>query len=184
MTKKPARKRYKSARRSKRRQKTVNTRSIVIIFGFLLLVSFLLYGLNSLKNEVSLKQNDSYKKLINSKIEDVDRSLYETFFKLGITRNDILKESNYDAEKDGLSWTAKKQSFKLDKKYTKDEFSKALNPLITATGAGVNLESKGDSLFLEIDIEGYRTHSVEFKYKKQTSKFNVCYLHFRHNRKT
>lgn len=167
MTKKPNRKRYKpTPRRSKRKHKTVNTRSIVIIISFISLIGFLLYGLHSLKNEVSNKKNLSYNKTLNSKIEGIDKSLYEIFFKLGITNKDILKENTHQENKDGLSWVIKKQTIKLSKPYNDKELREAFKPLNSENSAEVNIKTKAGSILLEIGIDGYSTHLIDFKYKK------------------
>ena len=167
MTKKPYRKRYKSThRRSKKKQKTVNARSIVIIISFISLIGFLLYGLHSLKNEVSNKKNLSYSKAFNSKIEGIDKTLYEIFFKLGVTKKDIIRENTHEGNKDGLRWVVKKQTIKLNKPYTKNELSEAFKPLNSEDGTGVNINTKAGSVLFEIDIDGYSTHLIDFKYKK------------------
>ena len=167
MTKKTTRKTYKPrTRRSKRKQAAVNTRSIVIIFGFVCLIGLLLYGLNSLKNEVALKNNGSHNKVLDSKIEEVDKSLYEIFFALGISNKDILKDSTASESKGGIVWNTKKQTIKLNQPYSKDELRDTFNKLVPAGVTEFEIQSKGGKYISKIDIEGYTTHLFDFRYPK------------------
>ncbi|MGI9535153.1 MAG: divergent polysaccharide deacetylase family protein [Thermodesulfobacteriota bacterium] len=167
MTKKLTRKTYKSrTRRTRRKQKSVNTRSILIVAGFIFMVGFVIYGLYSLKNEVSFKNNLSNNKILIAKIEKADKSLYEVFFKLGISKKDIIKESNYKENKNGLTWNRKKQNIKLNKPYTQDEITEAFNRLRPLEDTTFNIESRGSSYVSKINISGYNTHEFNFIYKK------------------
>ena len=166
MTKKTTRKTYKSRiTRPNRKQKTLNTRSIAVVFGFVLLIGIALYGLNYLKDEVYGKKDVSRDRVLNSKIEKVDRSLYEILFKLGISNNHILKESTYEESKDGLSWNTRKKTFRLNRIYSKDEFTNVFDQLLPVE-CTISIEYRGGSYFSRINIDGYNTHVFDFVYKK------------------
>ncbi|MGI9554276.1 MAG: divergent polysaccharide deacetylase family protein [Thermodesulfobacteriota bacterium] len=174
MTKKPTRKPYRSStRRTKRKQKSFKTRSILIVGGFIFLISFVLYGLYSLKNEATQISNGPDNKKFIAKIEETDKSLYEVFFKLGISNKDIIKETNFEENKDGFTWSRKKQSIKLNKPYSKDEITKAFNQLLSLEDTTFNIQSRGGSYLSRVDIKGYNTHEFNFIYKKDVQLSSV-----------
>lgn len=160
MTRKATRK-PSSPRASGRNKKRSSTKLITVLSGFALMIGLVVYGMYYLKGEMSL----------SSKVEKVDSSLYEVFYRLSVSDKDVLKKTTEEQSQNGVTWQVKKQKIKLSRRYSEGEIREAFKQLTQLGGVSFSTRSKGSSHYSRISIDGHTTHEFDFIYYPSSQPF-------------
>lgn len=160
MTRKATRK-PSSPRASGRKKRRSGIKLTAVLCGFTLIIGLLLYGMYYLKGEMSL----------SSKVEKVDSSLYEVFYRLSISDKDVLKKTTEQESQNGVTWQVTKQRIKLSRRYSEGEIREAFKQLRQLGGVSFSTRSEGSSHYSRISIDGYTTHEFDFIYHRSSQPF-------------
>lgn len=159
--------RKKSSRRRKKRGSGNNYKKIVLVFfGFFFILFGAIYYMDHLRDSQksgNLVGREGVKDT-DSEISEIDRSISETLFDLGVTGNEI-KESYEITKKDrGRTWVYKEKTiFAEGESLGSDIFKTKLQRIASPPDSRSDIRKTEDGYILDIRVNDLLTHRLKFR---------------------
>ena len=176
MPKKKTTSRPKSRKKNLKRPQSKN---IVIVLSFLVILGLLIFGLSYIKNTISVESQKSEsdttiaekpvkpKKAdssadLNKKIAEVDGLISQSFFNLGLSKKNIVKKSSIQKKSGSYKWKFTDQELSVSDNLSKQKIISNLQKKLKTDNTKLGFYTLDDHLYSEVSVNGYQTHKLRF----------------------